>query len=56
MSDKKIPICPMSLSNPQGEHICFQENCAWWMSSTKTCAVYVVAHKNILQIKEKQGK
>ena len=53
---KKIPICPMSMSNPNGEHICLQENCAWYMSNTKTCAVYVVGHNNVLEIKQKQGK
>ena len=53
---KKIPTCPMSMNNPNGAHICIQENCAWYMSNTKTCAVYVVGHNNILEIKQKQGK
>jgi len=53
---KKIPVCPMSMNNNNGEHICLQENCAWYMSNTKTCAIYVIAHNNILEIKQKQGK
>ncbi len=53
---KKIPFCPMSMSNPNGNQICLQENCAWWMANTKTCAVYVVGHNNVLEIKQKQGK
>ena len=55
-SKKKIPTCPMSMSNPNGAHICIQENCAWYMSNTKTCAIYVVGHNNVLEIKQKQGK
>ena len=53
---KKIPVCPMSMGNPSGEHICLQENCAWYMMNTKTCAMYVIAHNNVLEIKQKQGK
>ena len=53
---KKIPTCPMSMSNPNGAHICLQENCAWYMANTKTCAVYVVGHNSVLEIKQKQGK
>ena len=53
---RKIPFCPISLANPHGSHICLQENCAWWVASTKTCVAYVIAHNNILDIKQKQGK
>ena len=53
---KKIPICPISLASSGGTHVCLQENCAWWISSTKTCVAYVIGHNNVLQIKEKQGK
>ena len=52
---KKIPYCPLSMSNPSGIQICQQENCAWWVNSTNTCAIYVIGHKNVLEIKEKQG-
>ena len=53
---RKIPICPISLANPNGSQVCAQENCAWWVSSTKTCLANVIAHNNILDIKQKQGK
>ena len=53
---KKIPFCPLLSAGNDDLRICLQEKCAWYMSSTKTCAAYVMAHKNILEIKEKQGK
>lgn len=53
---KKIPYCPLSMSNPNGVQICQQENCAWWVNSTKTCVAYVIGHKTVLEIKEKQGQ
>ncbi|MBQ2983509.1 MAG: hypothetical protein IJD57_01780 [Candidatus Gastranaerophilales bacterium] len=53
---KRIPFCPM-LSMGIGDYkVCVQDDCAWYMSSTKTCAAYVIAHNNILEIKSKQGK
>lgn len=55
-SKKKIPFCPLLSSGNLDNKICLQENCAWWMSSTKTCAAYVIAHNNVLEIKAKQGK
>ena len=57
ISRKKIPFCPMLSCGANGNlQICLQEKCAWWMSSTKSCAMFVVAHNNILDIKSKQGK
>ena len=54
---KRIPFCPMlSAGNDGNMQICLQEKCAWWMSNTKTCAVYVIAHNNVLEIKLKQGR
>ena len=54
---KKIPFCPLLSAGADGNlQICLQEKCAWWISSTKTCAAYVVAHNNVLEIKQKQGK
>lgn len=50
-----IPICPL-MSAGQGTIICAQENCAWYMNATKTCAMYVMAHKAVMEIKEKQAK
>ena len=53
---KKIPFCPLSMANPNGQYVCLQENCAWWVNNTKTCVAYVIAHNTILEIKQKQGK
>jgi hypothetical protein len=53
---KRTPYCPLSMASSSGNQICLQENCAWWIASTKTCAVYVIAHNNVLEIKQKQEK
>ncbi len=55
-SRKKIPFCPMLSAGSSDLRICTQENCAWYISSSKTCAIYIIGHNNILDIKEKQGK
>ncbi len=53
---KRIPFCPMLSAGTNDLKVCTQDSCAWYLSSTKTCAVYVIAHNNMLEIKEKQGK
>lgn len=53
---KKIPYCPLLSSGTNDYKICTQEDCAWFLSATKTCAMYVIAHNNMLEIKQKQGK
>ena len=56
VSRKRIPYCPLLSSGNEGLRICLQENCAWWTASTKTCVANVIAHNNVLDIKQKQGK
>ena len=53
---KKIPFCPLLSAGTDDYRVCLQENCAWYIASTKTCAAYVIGHNNVLEIKAKQGK
>lgn len=53
---KRIPYCPLLSAGTDDLKICTQEGCAWYVTSSKTCAMYVIAHNNILEIKAKQGK
>jgi len=53
---KKIPYCPLLSAGTNDYKICTQEDCAWFLGATKTCALYVIAHNNMLEIKQKQGK
>ena len=52
---KKIPYCPLLSAGTNETKVCLQESCAWYVSSTKTCVAFVIAHNNILDIKAKQG-
>ena len=53
---KKIPFCPLMTAGNSDTRVCLQESCAWYIQATKTCAVYIIAHNNLLDIKSKQGK
>ena len=55
-SKKKLPFCPLLSAGAPDYRIGLQENCAWYVQSTKTCVAYVIGHNNILDIKAKQGK
>lgn len=51
-----IPICPLMSAGNEQTIVCAQERCAWYMPGTKTCAMYVMAHKSIMDIKAKQAE
>ena len=52
----EIPICPLiSAGKEETEVVCAQEHCAWYMKNHKMCAVYILAHNALLDIKKKQG-
>ena len=48
--NNSIPICPMLSSGSGHDMVCMQEKCAWYMKNSKLCAIYVVAHNNLLEI------
>ena len=50
-----IPICPLMSAGNESTIVCTQERCAWYMNGSKTCAMYVMAHKAIMDIKAKQA-
>jgi hypothetical protein len=50
-----IPKCPLMSAGQTIAIVCEQENCAWYMKSYKTCAVYLLAHDAALSIKDKQN-
>lgn len=47
-----IPYCPLMSAGNDMAVICSQERCAWFLKGTKTCSVYVLAHKAALDIKK----
>lgn len=51
-----IPICPLMSAGSETPMVCLQEKCGWYLNGTKTCAMYVIAHKSALEIKEKQAE
>ena len=51
-----IPICPLMSAGNESTIVCAQERCARYMNGSKTCAMYVMAHKAIMDIKAKQAE
>ena len=48
-----IPVCPMLSSGLGYDVVCARDKCAWYVKSSKLCAVYVIAHNNLLDIQSK---
>lgn len=51
-----IPLCPLMSAGKDVTQVCMQEKCAWYMNTLKTCAVYVMAHNALLDVKAKQSE
>ncbi len=54
-NSSNIPICPLISAGKDLNSVCAQENCAWYIQNLKTCAVYVIAHNALLDVKAKQS-
>lgn len=55
-NSSSIPICPLISAGKDLNSVCAQENCAWYVQNIKTCAVYVIAHNALLDVKSKQAE
>ena len=53
---KPIPSCPLMSAGNDIAVVCIQEKCAWYMASLKMCAVYILAHNALIDVKAKQAK
>ena len=53
--NSSIPICPMLSCGSGQDMVWMQEKCAWYMKNSKLCAIYIVAHNNLLEIQKKQS-
>jgi hypothetical protein len=51
---KPIPTCPLMSAGNSITIVCEQEKCAWYVAPLKTCAVYVIAHNALIDVKAKQ--
>ena len=47
-----IPYCPIMSAGKEMPVVCNQEDCAWYMKSSKTCCVYIIAHKAAMDIRK----
>ena len=48
-------VCPLLSANSEYNKMCVQDRCAWYMKATKTCAVGVIAHESVMNIKKTQA-
>ncbi len=46
--------CPLLSANSEYNKMCVQDRCAWYMKATRTCAVAVIAHQSVMEIKNMQ--
>ncbi len=51
---KEIPFCPLMSAGSEVDMVCTQDRCAWYLSTTKKCAIYIVAFNSLLDANLKQ--
>ena len=55
MPNQVLLTCPLLSANSEYNKMCVQDRCAWFMKATKTCAVSVLAHEGVMNIKKMQA-
>lgn len=51
----EIPVCPLVSVGTGIDMVCMQNKCAWYVPSTKKCAVYLMAYNALLDANAKQA-
>ena len=51
---KEIPFCPLLSAGSEIDKVCTQERCAWYMTATKKCAVYILGYNSLIDANSKQ--
>ena len=46
--------CPLLSANCEYSKMCVQDRCAWYLKSARTCAIAVLGHESIMNIKTMQ--
>lgn len=54
--NQMLLTCPLLSANSEYNKMCVQDRCAWYMKSTRTCAVSVMAHESVMRIKNMQAQ
>ncbi len=53
MANTGIPVCPLMSAGNEIPIICTQDRCAWYIANLKKCAMYVIGHNEMLELKKK---
>ncbi|MCD8024866.1 MAG: hypothetical protein LUE64_04970 [Candidatus Gastranaerophilales bacterium] len=56
MANMTIPVCPLMSAGSTIPLVCLQERCAWYMANLKKCAIGVLGHNQMLDIREKMTR
>ncbi|MBQ9375148.1 MAG: hypothetical protein IJU04_02260 [Ruminococcus sp.] len=51
---KDIPFCPLMTAGCEIDKVCTLDRCAWYISSIKKCAIYLLGHNALVDITQKQ--
>lgn len=54
--NQMLLTCPLLSANSEYNKMCVQDRCSWYMKATKTCAIAVIAHESIMNIKKLQAQ
>ncbi len=49
-----VPVCPLLSAGSSVTQLCLSEQCAWYVGPVRKCALYVLGHKNAVELQALQ--
>ena len=55
-TNNQLPLCPLMSAGNEIPVVCLQDRCAWYFKNLKKCAIYILGHNAVLDVKSKTDK
>lgn len=56
MVDSMLPVCPLLSTRSEVLELCVGDQCAWYVSPVRKCALYVIGHKGAVDLQSFQAQ
>lgn len=56
MVDSPVPVCPLLSTRSDITELCLGDQCAWYVTPVRKCALYVMGHKGAVDLQHLQSQ
>jgi len=54
--DSILQVCPLLSTRSGVTELCLGQDCAWYVTPVRKCALYVLGHKNAVDLQQYQAE